>query len=786
MSIGGADLSIQGRIEIDLISHGMEAAANSLKAVQVQAQAAGKSLRSAGESFAQVGQKAKGIGQSLSVGVTAPLVGLAGIAIKSASDLNESLSAVNSSFGESAKAVVDFSKTSAEALGISQQATLQSAVEFGALFQATGSSAQQAADFSQKMITASADIASYFNVQGGAATVAEGFRAALTGEGDALKKWGIIVDEASVQAELARTGQDKLTGSQLAAAKVQARYNLILAQMGAAEGDQARTKDQLAGKTRTVQAQIQNLAATIGTQFLPYVLRAVNELSILVKRFTELPQRTKNIILAFIGIAAVAGPLLIVFGSIASAIGALLPVFGLLLGPIGLIILALVGLGIAYKTNFLGFGDAVRVVGKVLGVFVNYIKAVNADGDLLNDWLSHLPGPLQAVAKLFGRLLNAFKKVSSGFVEMIRDLFAGDFSGAFQQFRKVLAGLGDALSAPAKFIGEFLKSIHTGFAPLDKLIHGIGGLWISFGRIIQEVFQGDFKGALVVGERFLRQFQAVALEAFHLLWIGIVALARAIAGLPWAAIFGAIGHAIAVVFSRAFDWLKGSGVALIWGLLVGAIEKLPDLLKWLGGLAVTIAPYLADAAKWLWQNGWDLMQGLADGIGAGFPKLVVWSLNWIADNVPGYMADAASWLWNAGWDVMKGLALGIYQGFKDNVVGALDWVTKQIPEWKGPRAKDLRLLYDSGQVVMQGFEAGLMSGFAGVKSTLGTMTQQLAPAVTTAPTPRLAPMTAGARTVQAGGVTINVSGAGDPEAVAQAVYRSLDAAFGRLELEVRR
>ena len=113
---------------------------------------------------------------------------------------------------------------------------------------------------------------------------------------------------------------------------------------------------------------------------------------------------------------------------------------------------------------------------------------------------------------------------------MIRDLFAGDFSGAFQQFRKVLAGLGDALSAPAKFIGEFLKGIHTGFAPLDKLIHGLGGLWISFGRLIQEVFQGDFRGALAVGERMLTQFKGVALAAFHLLWIGIVAFAPALVG----------------------------------------------------------------------------------------------------------------------------------------------------------------------------------------------------------------------------------------------------------------
>jgi TP901 family phage tail tape measure protein len=42
------------------------------------------------------------------------------------------------------------------------------------------------------------------------------------------------------------------------------------------------------------------------------------------------------------------------------------------------------------------------------------------------------------------------------------------------------------------------------------------------------------------------------------------------------------------------------------------------------------------------------------------------------------------------------------------------------------------------------------------------------------------------RTVHAGGISINVSGAGDPDVVADKVYRSLDSAFGRLELEVRK
>ncbi|HEY7119519.1 MAG TPA: hypothetical protein VH475_23205 [Tepidisphaeraceae bacterium] len=58
-----------------------------------------------------------------------------------------------------------------------------------------------------------------------------------------------------------------------------------------------------------------------------------------------------------------------------------------------------------------------------------------------------------------------------------------------------------------------------------------------------------------------------------------------------------------------------------------------------------------------------------------------------------------------------------------------------------------------------------------------------------APLAALAPVTAasgGARTVIAGGISITVNGSGDPETVAQRVYRALDDAFGRLELESRR
>ena len=249
----------------------------------------------------------------------------------------------------------------------------------------------------------------------------------------------------------------------------------------------------------------------------------------------------------------------------------------------------------------------------------------------------------------------------------------------------------------------------------------------------------------------------------------------------WAAI-QALGPAIVVAFGLAREWLTGPGRELVAGLLAGAISKLPDLLAWLGGLLDAILPYTEDAWNWLFNAGYDLLAGFLAGAVDAARLLWTW-LSGLPSVIAGYATAAFNWLFNAGYNLMSGLASGIYAGFRDLVVDALSWVTEQIPEWKGPRAKDLTLLYDSGRVVMEGFERGLSAGFVDVERSLGKMTRDLVPAVIAPPAPRLAPAMAGARTVQAGGISITVNGAGDPQAVADRVYRSLDAAFGRLELE---
>ncbi|HEY7119310.1 MAG TPA: hypothetical protein VH475_22155, partial [Tepidisphaeraceae bacterium] len=581
MSIGGADLNVQGKITIDLVAHGLEAAGQSLKTIQAQAEKAGSSLRGLGDSFTAVGARMRGAGQSLSLGVSTPLLGLGALAVTAASDLNEAVNLTEKIFGSAGKTVVDWSTTTADAMGIAQSAALEAAANFGGLFQKAGQSSDQAAGLSEQIIGLGADLASAFNTD--PAQALDALRSALIGESEPIRAYNVLLTEQAVAQEAVRLGLAASTSEVSEQAKVMARWSLIQQQTTAVSGDFTDTQDGLANATRRLKAQLLDTAAVMGQELLPFVLRATAGLKGLLARFRDFSPQLRRWVVVVLAAAAALGPVLVALGFVAQALGALAPVFALLLGPIGLVIAALVLLGIAYRANILGFGDAIRGLGELFRVFVRYIKAVNSDGDIMNDWLSHLPGPLQAVARLFGRLLNAIKKIGGGFVEMIRALLKGDLDRAFRKLRKTIAGVGDFLAAPLKAIGEFLKSITTGFRPLDRLVHTLGSLWIDFGRLIQEVFQGDFSGALTVGERILGRFKDVAVAAFGLI------------------------QAVVVQFvSRAFDWLKGAGVSMLAGFLQGAIDKLPDLLDWFAGLATTIWDTVTRAVGDIdWGTIWD-------------------------------------------------------------------------------------------------------------------------------------------------------------------------------------
>ena len=211
---------------------------------------------------------------------------------KSASDLQEQLSATGVTFGAATDRVVAFSKTTADALGMSQTAALQSANTFGAFFDAIGVGAKTSADLSVGLVQLSGDIASFRNAAGGAAQVAQDLRSGLSGESEPLRKYGIFLTEATTKNKALELGLGGVGRELTEGEKILARYAFIMEKSSNAHGDFARTSDSLANQQRVLAANVENLRASLGKLTAPTLAGATGAVNDMAKGITGLLNKT--------------------------------------------------------------------------------------------------------------------------------------------------------------------------------------------------------------------------------------------------------------------------------------------------------------------------------------------------------------------------------------------------------------------------------------------------------------------------------------------------------------
>lgn len=190
-----------------------------------------------------------------------------GESIEAASDLEESTSKAQVVFGEFFDEIEDFAQTGPQALGLANAAALEMTGTFGNLFVALGLSQQAAAELAPEIVQLGADLASFNNIEVGEAL--EKLRAGLVGEAEPLRTLGVNLTAASTAAKAVELGLAASTTEVSEAAKVQARYALILEQTVTAQGDFARTADGIANTQRTLAAEFENLRASVGEALLP-------------------------------------------------------------------------------------------------------------------------------------------------------------------------------------------------------------------------------------------------------------------------------------------------------------------------------------------------------------------------------------------------------------------------------------------------------------------------------------------------------------------------------------
>ena len=233
-----------------------------------------KGVNQAEKSFSAISKQANILKSALTgIGIAAVAKGLQST-VMAASNLSESLAKTNTVFGKNAQAIESWSKTTASALGVSQQAALEAAGTYGNLFRAFGINEQESAKMSQSLVTLAADLASFNNVPIEDALLA--LRSGLSGETEPLKRFGIALNEARLKEQALADGLIKTTKGVLPQAiKTQAAYSLIMKDSALAQGDVARTADGLANQLKFLKAGLEDAKTGFGEALLPIVINVV-------------------------------------------------------------------------------------------------------------------------------------------------------------------------------------------------------------------------------------------------------------------------------------------------------------------------------------------------------------------------------------------------------------------------------------------------------------------------------------------------------------------------------
>ena len=275
--------------------------------------------------------------------------------VQDASDLNETISKTKVVFGDAQASIETWSRSSAQQLGISQRAALDAASTFAIFGQAAGLAGGDLSGFSTDLTELASDLASFNNTSPEQAIEAIG--AALRGESEPIRSYGVLLDDATLKARAMEMGLYDGVGALTQSARVLAAQKEILAQTTVAQGDFARTADGVANSQRIAAAEAENASASFGEVLIPVYDRALEVVTFLVKAFGELPPALQTTVVALGALVAFSGPLGTVkdvtvslaqsFASVAGGAGRA----ALALGAAGGVIAAAAGLYITYTAD---------------------------------------------------------------------------------------------------------------------------------------------------------------------------------------------------------------------------------------------------------------------------------------------------------------------------------------------------------------------------------------------------------------------------------------------------
>lgn len=448
------------------------------------------------------GKKIESFGKGLTAGITTPILAAGTASFKLASNMNESMSKTEVTFGKNANAMKKWSQTTLEQYGISQGAALEYASKYGDMASGMDLSKKEAVKLSKSITGLVGDLASFKNVsQSQADTALTGI---FTGETESLKQLGIVMTQTNL-AEFARNqGIKKDIKDMSQREKVMLRYNYVMSVTKNAQGDFNRTSGQAANQMRIAQEGVKQLATSFGNFLLPHVTKGIKYINNLISKFNGLDDNQKKTIVKIAGIAAAVGPAIMAFGKMVKWVGLaregwekfLLSmnkfggISGMIMSPAGKVILVLSGIVAAAILVYKNWDKISSGAKKMQKELKKALNAAGIDTEKMKEDFKKFASSAKKIYQDFKGNIGKAKEVLEPFGKIVKEVFGKIAVVAFYAFSGVIAS---ALHTAKNVI----KNLITFFDGINSFISGVfSGNWEKAWNGVKKIFSGAF-GALV-------------------------------------------------------------------------------------------------------------------------------------------------------------------------------------------------------------------------------------------------------------------------------------------------
>lgn len=555
--------------------------------------------------------------------------------VAGASDLNEAASAVGVTFGKGASQVTAFAKNAATDLGQTQVQALGAAKTFGTFGKAAGLTGGKLATFSTDMVTLASDLASFNNTSPEQAIEAIG--AALRGESEPIRSYGVLLDDASMRQQALAMGLIKTTKQALTPQqKVLAAQALIYKQTADAQGDFRRTSGGLANQQRILSAQWSELKTTLGAAFLPAVTAVATRLNTAlgpaIKAAGPLAQKLSGFFSdLFTNMGKGKGaltPLISAFQKFGSTVG---PALASLAGPIRDFVSTLIPVFKKIGENIVGvLAPAFQRIGDLIATkFVPAVKAIlpviqPVAKFLIETLGGAVTGALSGAMKVIEGVITAV----SGLLQFIANIFQGKWSAAWAGIKDVFSGVLKAILGAAQVwmnVG-ILKVFRLGMTALK-------GLWSKGLGLLKtgaSAAWSGIKSLFVSALRGIGTGIVSAVKGYLGLWRGLFSSIVSILRNGWAVARSAFGGALAAirtVITQAVSAYIGFWRGLFTKMVGAARSGIGSVRDVFTTLKAKLLSALSGAGSWLKDVGRRIVEGLWNGISGGW--------GWLTDKVRG-------------------------------------------------------------------------------------------------------------------------------------------------------